>query len=391
MPGNKPAAHGKEKGKILKAKPRILAVDDESWNLKVLESYLVPQGYEVVTAKSAREGLGILAGQGEFDLIMTDAMMPGMDGFEFCREIKKEKRFQSVPIILVTALQETVSKVRGLEAGAADFLSKPVDSAELGARIRAQLRIKSLMDEIETWNHFLEQKVEDRTRLIREKNRQLDESYFLTMEALIMALDARERETGKHSLRVTFYASELARKTGFCGRELEEIAIGSLLHDIGKIGIPDHILLKTGELTPEERVEMQNHPEIGWRIIRDIEFFGRGRDLVLQHQERYDGSGYPRGLRGGEIFEGARLFAVADTLDALMSERPYKKAGPYEEACELIRQNSGIHFDPKAVQAFLSIPPERWHELTASVAGGSFKFLIREIRGHDLPGAGEKT
>jgi putative two-component system response regulator len=372
-------------------KPRILAVDDERWNISILESYLVPQGYEIVPAGSAREALELLAGGSAFDLILTDAMMPGKDGFELCREIKQNKQYSSIPILLITALQETQSKVKGLEAGASDFISKPVDSAELGARIRAHLRIKTLMDEIASWNHALEQKVEDRTRDIIEKNRQLDEAYFLTVEALTMALDARERETGKHSLRVAFYAAELARKAGVHGRDLEEIAMGALLHDIGKIGIPDGILLKPGKLSHDEWIIMRKHPEIGWKLIKDIEFFGKGREVVLQHQECYDGSGYPYKLKGDEIFLGARLFAVVDTLDVLMSERSYKGAMPYEMARVIIQKSSGIHFDPKAVEIFLQINPARWQELREGVKQGSLKSLIREIRSAnhgDNPGEG---
>ncbi|MFA7001293.1 MAG: HD domain-containing phosphohydrolase [Candidatus Omnitrophota bacterium] len=355
-----------------KGNGRILVVDDEQWNLELMKVLLAGRGYEVTTASSAQSALEWLERSGGADLILTDALMPGMDGFELCRRLRKDKRFQSIPIILVTALQETSSRVEGLEAGASDFLSKPVDAAELGARIRAHLRIKTLLDEIESWNHVLEQRVEERTRTIVEKKRELDASYFLTIEALIMALDARERETGNHSLRVAFYATEIARKAGIRGRELEEIAMGALLHDIGKIGIPDEVLLKAGALSAEEWIKMRQHPQIGWNIIKDIEFFGKGRDLVLQHQECYDGNGYPQKLKGEDIQAGARLFAVVDALDVLMSERAYKRPMSYEAAREQIRISSGTHFDPKAVELFMGIPAERWMQLRARVSRGSF-------------------
>lgn len=361
-------------------KQKILAVDDETWNLNVLESHLHLQDFEILKAHSGQQALEILNRGEKIDIVLADVRMPGMDGFELCREIKKRKNFQSLPILLVTALQETDDKVKGLQAGAADFLSKPVDPAELRARVCAHLRIKSLIDEVESWSRILEERVQQRTQAIVEKNKQLDNTYFLTMETLIMALDAREQETGKHSLRVAFYAVELASRLGIKGRELEEIAIGALLHDLGKIGISDQILLKPGKLTAEERLEINKHPQIGWNMVKDIEFFGLGRDLVFQHQERYDGSGYPQHFKGEEIFIGARLFAVVDVLDALMSKRPYKDALPYEESYEFIKKNSGILFDPKVIDAFLSVPKERWLELKEMAQLNTFKSLIMERR-----------
>jgi len=361
-------------------KQRILAVDDETWNLNVLESYLGSQNFEIYTAKSSKEALELLERVDKIDIVLADVLMPEMDGFELCREIKKRKKFQALPVLLVTALQDTIDKVKGLEAGAADFLSKPVDPAELRARVCAHLRIKSLIDEVESWSRVLEERVQQRTKVIEEKNKQLDDTYFLTIEALIMALDAREQETGKHSLRVAFYAVELASQFGIKGKLLEEIAIGSLLHDLGKIGISDQILLKPGILTAEERVEINKHSQMGWNMIKDIEYFGQGRELVLQHQERYDGSGYPQHFKGEEIFIGARLFAVVDVLDAMMSQRPYKKALTYEESHEFIKKNSGILFDPKVTDVFLSIPKEKWLELKESVQHNDFKAFIMKRR-----------
>ena len=196
----------------MEEKKTILAVDDEMWNLKVLESYLVAQGYRFITAMNAQEALDVLEREPNVDIVLSDVMMPGMNGFQLCHEIKKMKKFQSLPVILITALTETINKVSGLTAGASDFLSKPVDPVELKARISAHIRIKTLVDEVESWSHVLEERVEQRTQVIKEKTRQLDDAYFMTMDALITALDVRERETGKHSLRVSFYALELARK-----------------------------------------------------------------------------------------------------------------------------------------------------------------------------------
>jgi len=359
--------------------PRIMIVDDEDWNLKVLESQLKPLGYEVITARGAEEAFQRIS-ENPVDLVLSDVMMPGKDGFTLCRQIKNERSLRSIPVILVTALQETPDKVKGLEAGAADFISKPVNKAELTARVRAHLRIKSLVDEVEFWNRTLEQKVKERTREIQEKNAQLDESYFLTLEALISALDIREHETGKHSLRVAFYTTELAKKAGIKGRDLEEMAMGALLHDIGKIGTPDQILLKPGKLTEEEWVEMRRHPWVGWNMVKDIEFIGRGRDLILAHQERYDGSGYPCQLKGEAIFPGARFFAVADVYDALRSKRSYKEEYSYAESRQIIREGSGIHFDPSIADLFLSISETDWDRIKALVEHSNFKSLMMQIR-----------
>ena len=363
----------------MKDRPRILVVDDEPWNVTLLEKHLLQEGYEVLKAFSGKEALKKVS-ENELDMVLLDLMMPGMDGLEVCRQIKQQRKFRSIPVILVTALRETVDKVTSLENGADDFLTKPVEGAELNARVRAHLRIKSLMDEIEAWNRTLEEKVEERTRLIEEKTTQLAESYHLTLEALISALDVREHETGKHSLRVAFYTIELANAWGIRGRELEEIAMGALLHDIGKIGISDNILLKPAKLTEEEWVEMKKHPEMGWRMIKDIEFVGRGRDIVLSHQERFDGTGYHRRLKGDQIYIGARFFSVVDTMDAIISERPYQKALPFEVAENEIRKFSGTQFDPKVVEVFFSIPRERWVEIGKKVEGNTFRALIKQIR-----------
>jgi len=358
---------------------KILVVDDEPWNIKVMEGYLSVQGYDVIAVSSGKAALAIMREQ-QIDLVLLDIMMPVMDGYDVCREIKASEATRSIPVILVTALRETIDKVTGLDAGAADFLTKPVNKAELSARVRAHLRIKALTDELQEWNETLERKVEERTREIQEKNTQLAESYQMILESLATSLDVREHETGKHSLRVAFFTVELARKIGIQGTELEEIAMGALLHDIGKIGTPDSILLKPGKLTDEEWVEMRKHPETGWKMIEKVEFIGVGRDLVLSHQERFDGNGYPRKLSGGDIYIGARCFCMADTLDAMLSKRPYKEALPYETVASEVERCSGTQFDPNLVKVFLEIPKERWTELKADAESGNVRTLMQSIR-----------
>ena len=362
----------------MRGKAKVLIVDDEVMNVKLLEAWLQPLGYETIAALDGEDAIA-KAAHDHMDLVLLDVKMPGINGFDVCREIRR-KNSKAVPIIMVTALDETSVKVAGLEHGADDFLTKPVVKEELIARVKAHLRIKSLVDELESWNKVLEDTVKERTRVIEEKNLQLAESYDLTLDALIGALDVREHETGKHSLRVTFYTLEMAKAWGISGKELEEIAMGALLHDVGKIGISDNILLKPAKLDDREWIEMKKHPETGWKMIQGISFLGRAKELVLAHHERFDGRGYPRQLGGNDIYIGARFFSVADTLDAMTNDRPYRKALTFNAFTEELTRCSGSQFDPKIVEMFLSIPRSRWSELMERALGFDFKTLMNVLR-----------
>lgn len=251
------------------------------------------------------------------------------------------------------------------------------DNAMLGIQ---QKELEAAKSSVEHANQNLEVKIRERTSLLTKKTRQLDESYSLTIEALIRALDSREHDTRNHSLRVAFYTYEITKAAGIGGRELEEIALGALLHDIGKIGISDMILTKPGKLTNDEWSRMKKHPQIGWEIVKDIEFIGQGRELVLSHQERFDGSGYPRGLKGKEIYEGARFFAIIDTFDALTSNRPYRKAVSFKESADIIKRESGKTLDPEAADAFFTMPVKKWEGLCEIATQSSFHSLIEQIR-----------
>lgn len=351
-------------------KPNILIVDDELINRNLMEVYLTPLGCSVSTFENGDRVLDHLS-RNSADLILLDVIMPGKNGFEVCQEIKKTKR--SIPVILVTSMDEMANKVMGLGAGADDFLAKPVHEEELIARVKAHLRIKSMMDEIEGWNKTLEEKVAQRTR-------ELVRSYHLTMDGLISALDAKEHETSRHSLRVAFHTVEMASAWGIRGQELEEIAMGALLHDIGKMGVPDHILLKPGKLTEEEWVEMKKHVEIGVKVVKNMVFLGKGRDLLHSHHERFDGKGYPRGVKGEDIYIGARFFAVADTLDAMTNDRPYRKALTFEVFEEELKRCSGTQFDPEVVKTFFSMPRDLWFQIARRVDSIDFTILINNIR-----------
>lgn len=353
-------------------KGSILVVDDEIWNLRILESYLKPEGYNLEMASGGQEALEKIE-TSNYDLVLLDIRMPQLDGFEVCRRIRANPKLQTLPIIMISSIRETVDKINGLAAGAHDFLSKPVDKAELRARIGAHLRIRTMVKEIEVSNQALETRVQERTR-------ELEDSYLITLDALMTALDIRERETGKHSLRVAFYVIELARAMNVSKDEMFEIAIGALLHDIGKIGIPDAVLLKPSPLTDDEWMIMRQHPGIGWNMVKDIEFAGRGRRLVLEHQECWNGDGYPKGLKGESIYIGARMFGIIDTLDAITVDRPYRRSAGFREAREEIKKNSGIQFDPRLVEKFLEIPDKRWAEIRQFVQGKKMRDLLRLIQ-----------
>lgn len=358
-------------------RPTILVVDDEILNTKLVEAVLADLPYHIVVSHSGEDALEkVLAGG--VDLVLLDVMLPGIDGFEVCRQVRKTLK-QTIPVIMLTTLNDTMSKVNGLESGADDFLSKPFAREELVARIRAHLRIKAMVDEIEELNRTLEKKVAHRTQLIHKMHQELRHSYHLTMDALIGALDVREHETGRHSLRVAFHTVEMAKAWGITGRELQEIAMGALLHDVGKIGISDNILLKPGKLTDDEWVMMRGHVDVGWKIIQTIDFMGKGRDLIYAHHERYDGKGYPHGLKGEEIYIGARFFAIADTLDAMTNDRPYRKALSFDTFLEELNRCSGAQFDPKAVDLFLSLPKDVWFQIARRSDSVDFNTLVSTI------------
>jgi len=360
----------------MEKRKNILIVDDELNNRKLFEAYLSPLEHNIISIESGDKALEYI-NHNDVDLVILDIMMSGQNGFVVCREIKKKKR--SIQVILVTSMIDMPNKVIGLGAGADDFLARPVHEEELLARVKAHLRIKNMVDEIENWNKTLEKKVAQRTRTIQRTNQKLFDSYHVTMDSLISALDVREHETSRHSLRVAFHTVEMAKAWGILGQELEEIAMGALLHDVGKIGISDNILLKDGKLTDEEWVEVRKHVEIGYKIVKAIEFMGRGRELVYAHHERFDGRGYPCGLKNKEIYIGARFFAIADTLDAMTNDRPYRRALSFEVFLEELKACSGSQFDPQVVEMFLSLPRDGWCQIAQQAEFVDFNQLITTI------------
>jgi putative nucleotidyltransferase with HDIG domain len=332
----------------------ILIVDDDASVRHVISSVLREEGYAVRAAASAEQALELLRAAGDVPTVLSDLKMPGHDGIWLLDQILQ--RHPHAAVVMLTGYGDTENAVECLKRGAADYLLKPPRITDLVRAIeRAQSRRKLAIAR-NRYHEGLAQRVREKTLELTEALRSTADAYTSTLSALVAALDAREHETSDHSQRVVRYTMAIARRMGVGGEDLDQIARGALLHDIGKIGVPDSILLKAGPLTPAEWIEMRKHPEIGHQILQSIGFLANAADIVLAHQERWDGGGYPRGLRGGQIPLGARIFAIADTLDAMTSDRPYRRGVSFEEARAEIARCSGTQFDPACVDAFLAVP-----------------------------------
>jgi putative nucleotidyltransferase with HDIG domain len=335
----------------------ILIVDDDPTIRDLLAEGLSESGYRCATARDGAEGLRRLRQNG-YELVVSDIDMPEMDGVQLLQEVKRFR--PDTEIIMLTGLVDVETAIQSMRLGACDYLTKPFNLAEVRITVERALEKRRLVLENREYQRHLEERV-------RERTAELSRSYQTTLEALATALDTRDSETLGHSLRVAAYTVAVARRMGVTEPELTDLYRGALLHDVGKIGIPDAILRKPGRLTPEEWNEMRRHPELGYRILAGIDFMERARQIVLSHQERYDGRGYPRGLKGKEIPLGARIFAVVDTLDAMISDRPYRKALGYERARLEIRKHCGTQFDPDVVRAFLEISEADWRAIQEKV------------------------
>ncbi len=318
---------------------RILVIDDESIARITIDALLSSENYEMYFAENGEDGINI-ASEIQPDIILLDVMMPGMNGFETCRKIRSMATLAEVPILLVTALDDRESRMAGLQSGADDFITKPYDIFELQVRIQNMTRL-------------------NRYRLLTEQRRETEKlhlelvtAYDKTIEGWSHALDLRDKETEGHTQRVSEMTQQLAQGAGLDKEMLLQIKRGALLHDVGKLGIPDNILLKPEPLTEDEWGVMRKHPVYAFEWLSAIEYLQVALEIPYCHHEKWDGTGYPRGLRGEEIPLSARLFAVVDVWDALTSDRPYRKAVSDQEAWKYIFEQSGKHFDPLAVDAF---------------------------------------
>jgi len=329
----------------MKETANILIVDDNANNRDTLEAMLTGLGHDLRFAQSGEEAIKKAIALPP-DLILLDINMPGMDGFEVCEKLRADSKLSGVPIVITTSLDDKDSKLKGINAGADDFITKPIDGMEIRARVKMILRLNR-------YRKSLQQQDE-----IQRAHNELQEAYEETLKGWVRALDARDRETELHSRRVTLLTKSVARQAGFVDQDLEDVRRGALLHDIGKFAVPDHILRKAGPLTDAEWVIMRSHPKAAYDILKPIKHLANSLDIPYCHHERWDGAGYPRGLKGDAIPLSARIFAVIDVWDALLSDRPYRKAWERDRVIEHIRQNSMTQFDPDVVDLFLKMMSE---------------------------------
>jgi len=311
--------------------------------------------------------MSILESGDEFDLILSDLMMAGGDGIALLERSKE--RFPDVPVVMVTAVHDIQVALQALRNGAYDYLLKPFEREQLLATVRRALENRRLKRENDAYRTNLESLVAARTQQWKTALANLEKSYDVTLEALGDALDLKDAETEGHSRRVTAYTIAIARKMGLQKDEISVIARGAFLHDIGKMAIPDKILMKPGKLEPEETEIMKEHAYLGYKIVNKIPFLAEAAEIVYAHQERYDGTGYPRGLKGEEIPLGARIFSIADTLDAMTMDRPYRRAKTFDDARKEIELWSGRQFDPAIVKVFLEMPDNIWQDLRNDING----------------------
>lgn len=326
-------------------KKTILVVDDTPVNIDVL-SGLLRKEYKVKAALNGEKALKIAQSEPCPSMILLDIMMPGIDGYEVCRQLKSNPLTSNIPVIFITAKNQIEDERIGLELGAVDYITKPFSPSIVEARVHTQL---ALHDQ----NLALESQVKIRTKQLLETRLQI-------VRMLGRAAEIKDNETGLHVIRMSHYARLIAEKLSFGKAWADLIFNAAPLHDIGKIGIPDHILLKKGSLTDEEWEIMRKHPEYGVEIIgdNDSELLVTAKEIALSHHEKWDGSGYPKKLKGEDIPISGRIIMIADVFDALTTERPYKKAWTSEDAIKLINDNSGSHFDPNLIAIFNEILPE---------------------------------
>ena len=343
----------------MKDKPVILVVDDQLQNVELLEAQLVPLGYEIIRAANGKDALTIITGN-EIDLMLLDIMMPGMDGFEVIRRVRQGTKTRLLPIILVTALRETEDRIKGIEAGCDDFISKPVDKMELFARVRSLLKVKDYNDLMLNYRKELESEVTARTEQLKKALERIKTASLDTIYRLSVASEYKDKDTGAHIKRMSRYSVAVARRMGLDENTIETILYSAPMHDLGKIGIPDQILMKPAILDPAEWKIMKMHTVIGAKILQgsDAEFIKSGESIALSHHEKWDGSGYPNGVKGQEIPIAGRIVAIADVFDALTSKRPYKEPFTIEKSLAIVKEGRGTHFDPDVVDAFFDIQEE---------------------------------
>ncbi|HEV8187488.1 MAG TPA: HD domain-containing phosphohydrolase [Pyrinomonadaceae bacterium] len=356
--------------------PRILIVDDEVEITEILAD-LLSEEYECIRAGSAEEALTRLQ-ESEFQLVISDITMPGMSGLDMIPHVKEIA--PDTVVVMISGMQTVESAIGALRLGAFDYLMKPFDLRQVEAVVKRALEHHDLVVAKQRYENHLEELVEQRTIELDKALNSLEGAYRSTLKALTAALETRDSETHGHSERVVTYSLRLGREYGLSSEEMKALEFGSLLHDIGKIGVPDSILRKPAKLTEEEWVRMREHPLHGQQILRGIEFLQGASRVVAQHHEKWDGTGYPLGLRKEEIDICARIFSVADAFDAITSDRVYRRGKSYEAASQELDDWSGRQFDPKVVEAFHRVPKEDWEELhRQSLMPKPDQFDVRQV------------
>ncbi len=336
-----------------------MIVDDEPDIRELLGDFLEEEGYECILAEDAYDAMEKYKSSGNVDLVMSDIQMPGKTGLELLSDLKEID--DDAMVVMISAVKDIESAISAMSKGAYDYVGKPFKLTEVALVAKKAIEKRKLILQNKEYQRGLERMVAERTAELKNALGALDKTYIFTLRALVTALDSRDEETQGHSLRVVQYSLELAELFGWGNKEqLKILEYGALLHDIGKIGIPDAILKKPGELTKEEWEVMRTHPEVGYKILHNIEFLEEAARFVLHHHERFNGTGYPAGLKGEDIPIPSRIFVVVDTFDAMTTKRRYRDAATFKEAINEIKRCSGTQFDPQVVEAFLSVGIDFW-------------------------------
>jgi putative nucleotidyltransferase with HDIG domain len=350
---------------------RILVVDDEEPIREIVASMLGTAGYACKQAASGMEALAVLTSGEEFELMLSDLMMADLDGIGLLERTKE--RYPDMPVVMVTAVHDISVALAAIRNGAYDYLLKPFEREQLLNTVSRALENRRLKVENRTYQTNLESLVKARTDQLQAAMGSLERSYDITLEALGDALDLKDRETEGHSRRVTLFTIAIAQALGLQREQVTIIARGAFLHDIGKMAIPDKILNKPGKLEPDEMTIMKEHAYHGYQIVKKIPFLAEAAEIVYSHQEWFNGNGYPRRLKGDEIPLGARIFSVADTFDAITSDRPYRPAQSLQAARAEIEKWAGRQFDPEIVKVFLQMPDNIWEDLRKEIDGQTYR------------------
>lgn len=374
-------------------KPTILVVDDTPDNLSLMME-LLKDDYKVKLANGGERALKLAAMQPPPDLILLDIMMPGMDGYEVCQSLKAMPLTKDIPVVFLTAKSEVEDEKRGLEMGAVDYITKPISPPIVLARVKIHLALKAHADFLRDKNDFLEAEVSKRTR-------EVVAIQDVTILAMASLAETRDSDTGNHIRRTQYYVEALAKKLAshprfsalLTGHYIQMLFKSAPLHDIGKVGIPDRILLKPGRFEPWEFEIMKTHTTLGFEAIEHaekqlgmhVDFLSMAKEIALSHQEKWDGSGYPQGLEGDAIPVSARLMAVADVYDALISRRVYKDGMPHEKAVAIIIEGRGRHFDPDMADAFVALQ-EEFRAIAARFADSDIDMARKKVQLDRLSG-----